>query len=281
MNGTIYLCHTSCDILNAGTLTSYLATVTSWVQTHPYDVVTILIENGDYVDVEKFVSPIQASGIDQYVYHPPQIPMGLNDWPSLASMILSGQRVVIFMDYQANQTSTPWIIDEFSQMWETPFDPTNRSFPCTVQRPPDLSPQDATKRLYMMNHNLNQQVSLLGVSLLIPLKPLLPVTNNVSGYGSLGQSAGNCYEDWVSLAIPNLKEWQSDYAKGRAPNFLNVDYYNNGSGTVFEVAAKWNNVTWTKPCCGLVTSGAESIFNVFHRSAITLAGVVVALLIFL
>jgi hypothetical protein len=131
--------------------------------------------------------------------------MGLDDWPTLASMILSSQRVVIFMDYQANQTAVPWILDEFSQMWETPFDPTDRSFPCTVQRPPDLSSQDAKNRLYMMNHNLNQQVSLLGVSLLIPLKPLLPVTNNVSGYGSLGQSAENCYGDWVSLMSSHLE----------------------------------------------------------------------------
>src|SRR5947209_14594070 len=108
VNNTMYLCHTSCDILNAGTLTSYLATVNSWVQSHPYDVVTILIGNGNYVSVDKFVLPIQASGIDQYVYHPPQIPMSLSDWPTLASMILSSQRVVIFMDYQANQTAVPW-----------------------------------------------------------------------------------------------------------------------------------------------------------------------------
>jgi hypothetical protein len=40
---------------------------------------------------------------------------------------------------------------------------------------------------------------------------------------------------------------------GAAPNFLLVDYYNYGDpqpGSVFEVAARWNNVTYNRPCCG-------------------------------
>jgi hypothetical protein len=260
VNGTIYLCHTSCDILNAGTLTSYLSTVNKWVESHAYDVVTIIIENGDYVPVTDYIAPIQASGITQFVYTPPKIPMALEDWPTLGSMILSGQRVVLFMDYDADQTKVPWILDEFSQMWETPFDPTNRSFPCTVQRPPGLNAQDTTSRLYLMNHNLNEEVSLLGNSLLIPLIPLLPITNNVSGYGSLGEAAETCYDDW-----------------GRAPNFLNVDYYNNGSGSVFEVAAKWNNVTYNRTCCGSVTSMAERTLDIVGRSAMVLAAVVLSI----
>jgi hypothetical protein len=37
------------------------------------------------------------------------------------------------------------------------------------------------------------------------------------------------------------------------PNFLLVDYYNYGDpkpGSVFEVAALYNNVTYTRACCG-------------------------------
>jgi len=218
---------------------------------------TILIGNGDYVPVTDYVAPIQASGISQFVYTPTKIPMALEDWPTLGSMILSGQRVVIFMDYDASQTTIPWILDEFSQMWETPFDPTDRSFPCTVQRPPGLSASDAPNRLYLTNHNLNQDVSLLGNSLLIPLIPLLPETNNVSGYGSLGLAAEDCRGMW-----------------GRAPSFLNVDYYNNGSGSVFEVAARLNNVTYNRTCCGAVTSMAERTLDAAGRSALVGAVVV-------
>ncbi|KFY63834.1 hypothetical protein V496_03620 [Pseudogymnoascus sp. VKM F-4515 (FW-2607)] len=35
VNGTVYLCHSSCDILNAGSMTDYLTTVAEWVAKHP------------------------------------------------------------------------------------------------------------------------------------------------------------------------------------------------------------------------------------------------------
>lgn len=43
---------------------------------------------------------------------------------------------------------------------------------------------------------------------------------------------------------------------GRPPNFLLVDFYDAGKGSVFEVAAKANNVTYTGKCCGERVSGA-------------------------
>jgi hypothetical protein len=191
-NNTIYLCHTSCELLNVGPLEDYFVTVTKWLRTHPYDVVTILIGNYDYVAPGNFSSIIESSGLIDYVYTPPKIPMALGDWPTLSSMILSGKRAVVFMDYQANQTAYPWLMDEFSQMWETPFSPTDTNFPCTVQRPPGLSAQDAHNRMYMANHNLNLDVDLAGINLLIPNTALLNQTNAVEGYGSLGWMADNC-----------------------------------------------------------------------------------------
>jgi len=70
----------------------------------------------------------------------------------------------------------------------------------------------------------------------------------------VGLAANNCDSMW-----------------GRPPNFLNVDFYNNGSGTVFEVAAKWNNVTYTGKCCGLVPNGAERTLELVGRSAVLMA----------
>lgn len=45
---------------------------------------------------------------------------------------------------------------------------------------------------------------------------------------------------------------------GRPPNFLLVDYYNYGNfpGSVFEVAAIHNNVTYNRRCCGQVETSA-------------------------
>jgi hypothetical protein len=129
-------------------------------------------------------------------------------------------------------------------MWETPFDPLDREFPCTVQRPPDLKPEDAKRRLYLMNHNLNVEVSLLGSSILIPAVSELNITNNATGKGSLGSAAENCRTEW-----------------GNPPTVLNVDYYNFGGyqGSVFEAAAKMNNVTYDRPCCGVAGSAATRV----------------------
>jgi hypothetical protein len=87
-----------------------------------------------------------------------------------------------------------------------------------------------------MNHNLNAEFNVFGAEILVPAVALLNETNNVTGYGSLGLAANNCRSDW-----------------GRAPNILNVDYYNYGGfpGSVFEVAAQMNNVTYDRDsCCG-------------------------------
>ncbi|KAK2760848.1 hypothetical protein FQN54_002087 [Arachnomyces sp. PD_36] len=235
MNDTIYLCHTSCDIINVGTLEDYLKEVTTWLKENPYDVLTIMMGNFDLVSPKNYSAPIEASGLIDYVYTPPKAPMGLDDWPPLSEFILSGKRAVVFLDYMANQTEVPYVLDEFSQMWETPFSPTNRDFPCNVQRPPDLPPQQAKDRLYIANHNLNTAVDLMGTSLLVPNTVVINETNAIEGYGSLGWMGKNCTEDW-----------------NRPPNFLLVDFYNVGSsnGSVFEVAANLNNVTYNGKCCG-------------------------------
>jgi len=189
---TISYCHTSCDLLDAGTAKEYFTNINSWVHAHPYDVVTLLIGNSDYVGVGNYTAPLEASGLDQYAYIPPQVPMNISSWPTLSSMILTQKRVVIFMDYNANQTEVPYILDEFSQMWETPFSPTNRSFPCTQQRPAGINRQQAQQRMYMANHNLNTKISLAGTSLLVPTRPLINETNGLNGTGSLGLMANTC-----------------------------------------------------------------------------------------
>jgi hypothetical protein len=192
VNDTLYYCHTSCDILNVGTVESQLKTIADWVADHPYDVVTVLIGNGDLIDIEPYVAPIQDSGLGKYAYTPPKIPMALGDWPTLEELILTQKRVIIFMDYNANQTSVPYVIDEFTNMWESTFSPTDDAFPCNVQRPPGLSLADAQNRLYMANHNLNEEISLFGSSLLVPNTVQINQTNAVSGNGSLGQMAQTC-----------------------------------------------------------------------------------------
>ncbi|CAI7584078.1 unnamed protein product [Penicillium glandicola] len=256
-NGTMYLCHTTCELLNVGTLEAYLTTVNKWMRKNPYDVVTFIIGNYDYVSPENFTTPIYNSGLQDLIYTPTKIPMALDDWPTLSQMILKQKRAVFFMDYQANQTALPWLMDEFSQVWETPFSPTDINFPCTEQRPPGLAEASAKKRMYMANHNLNLELELGSLSMLIPNTAQLPETNAVNGTGSLGAMARNCTVTW-----------------DRPPNILLVDYYNYGNfnGSVFEVAAEMNNVTYNRKCCG-TTSGALRQVSVAGMSTVFLVAV--------
>lgn len=176
-----------------GTLESHLTTVRQWVDVHPYDVVTILLVNSNFAGVGNYTTPIENSGLGQYVYTPPKIPMFLQDWPKLSELIILGKRVVVFMDFMANQTEVPYILDEFSQMWETPFSPTNTNFPCTAQRPSPLPRDDALNRLYLANHNLNVELSVLGTTILIPNLVDLNAVNAANGSApSLEAMATEC-----------------------------------------------------------------------------------------
>lgn len=232
----LLLCHTSCDLLNAGTLVDYLTKVRKWLDQNPYDILTILMGNYDFIGPNNFTDPVYNSGMNRYLYTPPTVPMGLDQWPTLGEMIITQHRVVMMLDYQANQTAIPWLLDEFANMWETPFSPTDRAFPCTVDRPPNQDRNTSSNRLYMANHNLNVDVQVAGLSLLIPAFTLLNETNAVAGFGSAGNTSQNCTNDW-----------------DRPPNFILVDYYNIGNfnGSVFQVAANANNVTYNRDsCCG-------------------------------
>ena len=266
VNSTVpHFCHTSCDLLDAGPITDWLGEVTDWVSKHPYDVVTILLGNGNYSHPSLYEPFLKESGIVKYAYEAPYLPMRLEDWPTLENLILRSKRVIMFLDYNADQKKYPWLLDQFAHVWETPFDPINRDFPCEIQRPPDLSHDTARKRLYLMNHNLNVEFNVFDTSLLVPAVSLLNETNNATGYGSLGSAARKCRKDW-----------------GHPPTYLNVDYYNYGDppGSVFEVAAQMNNVTYKWDCCGKLNS-APGLIRPVSQMTLAVPGILAALMLLL
>lgn len=250
------MCHTSCDLLNAGTLESNLIPIREWVQAHPFDVVTILLVNSDGVNIGNYTQAFMNAGLVPYMYEPPKIPMRLEDWPTLAEMILTQKRVVAFIDYGADQSRYPYILEEWTQMWETPFSPTDPAFPCTQQRPTGLPRSDAVDFLYLANHNLNVQISFGSVDIVIPDYASLEEVNAVTGNASLGEMAETCIgesflhylEEDPCTNVSCVADWT------RPPNFLLVDYYNEGNGSVFEVAAEMNDVTYNRKCCGMNTA---------------------------
>lgn len=179
-------------------------------------------------------------------------------------MILANKRLVVFMDYLADYKKVPYILDEFANIWETPFSPTDPSFPCTIQRPPGLPDHEAiNEKMYIANHNLNVQISLTGSDILIPNFATLNLVNaDNSSDASLLTMANECTSRWT-----------------RPPNFLLVDFYDqsNDLGGVFQVAAEMNGVTYTRSCCGLstgLTSKAAELVRA-SRPVLGLAGAIV------
>jgi len=222
-SGTIELCHTSCSLLDGGGLETYLSKVKTWVEANPNDVVTILLVNSDDIDVSQFGAAYAAAGLDTLSYNPGTAALTLSQWPTLGQMIDQGTRVVTFMDAGADFNTVPYIIDEFSNMWETAFDVTS-TFDCAVNR----THGDSTTQLMTINHFLDIFSSIGSVVLDTPNKGALATTNAASGTGSLGAQAGECVADY-----------------GRAPNFMLVDFYEVGQGSVFEVAAGYNGVSYS------------------------------------
>ncbi|THH09593.1 hypothetical protein EW145_g1888 [Phellinidium pouzarii] len=207
--------------LNDGT---DLASVKSWMGNNTNDVVTLLIVNSDNVAPSSFDAVFQSAGLTSLSYSPPSASVSFTDWPTLGSMIDNGTRLVTFLDTGADFSSVPYIIDEFTNMWETAFDVTDPSFNCDVNR----TKGDASTQLYTINHFLDSNTEILGTSSPTPDKDALNQTNAVSGTGSLGLQASQCGTEY-----------------GRSPNFMLVDFYEFGGGSVFEVAATLNGVTYS------------------------------------
>lgn len=140
-NGVLHLCHTlyenfppsvlestnvptprSCSLLDAGTFTAYLTLVHTWLLANPNEVVTLLLVNSDQIAASVWAASCVAAGLDTFAYTPPSVPVAYGAWPTLQTLITSGKRVVSFLAQNADVESAPYLIDEFTNIWETPYD---------------------------------------------------------------------------------------------------------------------------------------------------------------
>jgi len=264
-NGTIRLCHTTCALYDGGTLQDYLATVKTWLDANPNEVLSLLIVNIDDLGPTSYDPIFQSTGLAALSYTPPSSSIPFTGWPTLGSMIDSNKRLVTFLDNGANFASIPYLLDEFTNIWESAFDVTDTSFDCNVNR----TTGEASTEMYLINHFLD--TILLGNP--VPDVAALNQTNAVSGTGSLGTQVNTCIA-----------------AQGRPPNFLLVDYYEFGGGSVFQVAATINNVAYSPatpvatPVSTSVTStslnGASYLdHNQIHACAVSVMAVMIGMLL--
>ena len=77
--------------------------------------------NIDDLPPTSFTSAFTSAGLNNHTYSPPSGAIPLTSWPTLGTLIDAGTTLVVFMDEEADFSSVPFIIDEFSNMWEDAY----------------------------------------------------------------------------------------------------------------------------------------------------------------
>ena len=218
--GGLKLCHTSCMMEDAGALEDYLRTVKNWLEDHPNEVVTLLLTNGDFVDIGAFEQAFTKVGLHDLAFAPTPRPKRkraakiAGRWPTLREMIKKNHRLIVFLDYGAKPAKVPYILDEFDHFWETPFNTVDPKFEqCEIDRPKlkkDASSEalaQMSSRMYVVNHYLD--TTILGIK--VPNRKDAKKTNSVDGRGSIGAQAALCQKK-----------------HGHKPRVILVDYFDVG-----------------------------------------------------
>lgn len=227
-SGALHVCHTSCDLLDAGTLSSWLSEVRAWMETNPNDVVTVLLVNGAEADAAELASHYAAAGITaELAYAPNGDGFRTQQWPTLQTLVARGTRLVSFVAGLGADPAYPYLMDEFAYVFENDYDnsaPTD--FSCDASRPgvaaDDTARVLARGMLPLMNHFLYMDQA-FGIQ--SPNQSYVGTTNAPGGgVGNLGDAATACTQ-----------------AYGRAPSFVLVDFFN--VGPAIETVDRLNGVT--------------------------------------
>lgn len=213
-NGTLHLCHSDCNLLDAGPLAEWLQLIANWMNANTNDVVTILLVNADRSSAATLGAAFASAGLDKLGYKPPTT-SATGNWPTLQSMIDNKTRLVAFAtDFDYSQ-SVPYLLPEFDFMFETPYEVTEPTgFNCTLDRPStaklNKSPTTAISLNYLSLVNHFQYQRFLG-SILAPDSDSLNVTNSpdTTAPGNFGRHIQQCNSEW-----------------GARPNFMLVDFWN-------------------------------------------------------
>lgn len=213
-NDAWHLCHSRCDLLDAGTLESWLGEIKDWMDKNPNDVVTVLLVNAADARPAELGAQFEASGIDEYAYVPESTSSVPQEWPTLQSLISEGTCLMIFVaSLPTPDPNYPYLMDEFTFLFENKFENEDpKDFDCVPDRPSSLSTTAeaaASGKLFLMNHFL-YSVQLFGIQ--TPNDTYVNVTNAETGLGSLGTHLSTCTSEY----------------NGQAPTFVLVDFFNVG-----------------------------------------------------
>jgi len=107
----LYLCHGFCE-LGAYEFVPTLRDIRDFLLENPDEVLILLLE--DYVTIGELVRAFDESGLREFVYTGSATP-----WPTLRELILSGQRVIVFVE--SGDSEVPWLRGTIGNIQETPY----------------------------------------------------------------------------------------------------------------------------------------------------------------
>ncbi len=225
-NDELHVCHTSCDLLDAGTLSSWLSEVGTWIKANPNNVVTILLVNGADASASDLAAQYETAGLSSLSYTPSGSSSSSQSWPTLQTLITSGTPLVNFVASLDNSTDAPYLMNEFNYVFENNYDvSTPSNFTCTANRPSsDTTSLLSSGMMPLMNHFLYQVSGGSLFTIDSPNATYVPTTNGESGLGNLYTAATTCKQYY-----------------GRSPNFLLVDF--STVGPAIATVDRLNGVT--------------------------------------
>lgn len=212
-NGEWHLCHSDCDLLDAGKLSDWLGEIKDFMDDNPNEVVTVLLVNSDDASASDLASEYTAAGVDTYSYQPSSSSASTT-WPTLQDLIDSNTRLVNFVASLSDNAAAPYLLDEFTYVFENAFENSALGdFDCTPDRPGavsgDSSKAISSGRMALMNHFLYENQA-FGIQ--SPNIGNLTTTNAPGNEtGNLGLQTGRCTQEY-----------------GQQPTFVLVDFFNVG-----------------------------------------------------
>jgi hypothetical protein len=229
LTGTLELCHTTCALLDGGSLLTWLTDIKYWMDNNPNEVVTILLVNSDDLAASEFGAVFTSSGISTYGYTPTSTTAPISTWPTLQTLITADTRLVTFIASITYDSTYPYLLPEFTYVFETNYGITEMDgFNCTLDRPTSVSSSaTAISSGYMglLNHFKD---TALAFSITVPDVTNLSTTNSAATNttGALGTQGEQCFSEW-----------------GVKPTFILVDFWNVGPS--IDTADLLNGITGT------------------------------------
>lgn len=231
LNGTLELCHTSCSLLDAGSLKDFLSDIKYWMDKNPNEVVTLLLVNSDTNSTETYGKAFSNSGLNKYGYTPSSTSAAISTWPTLATLIAANTRLISFVTNIDYSSTYPYLLPEFTYVFETAYSVTSlKDFNCDLNRPSSESSASTALNagfMGLVNH-FADTAELGSTDFTIPDVTDVATTNSPSTTttGALGLHGKNCTTTW-----------------GKKPTFMLVDFWN--VGPAITTADNLNGITAT------------------------------------